>query len=286
MTKRTAKQWVINVVLVLATASLLGASLLPLVGQILSSSSSQPSSPIAEIEQPEAERIKIQMQGYEDILRTEPDNQFALQQLTNLHLRLVELGDQANLSKVVPPLERLAKLNPKELGYRLQLGRVKAYLKDKEGAIAEYNQILSVAPGNIDALKSLVSIQLADNKPEAALGVLDNAIAQADKANQVQPNSVDKTAVTLLKADLYLANKQFKNASQIYEQVAQQNPADFRPILGKALVARAEGKNSQAQELFAAAAKIAPPDVRDQVNRLAQENPPAQPPSQPSPSQP
>ncbi|MDX1977473.1 MAG: hypothetical protein SFT94_07345 [Pseudanabaenaceae cyanobacterium bins.68] len=283
MAKRTARQWIINVVLVVTTASLLGASLIPLVGQIFSSNSSPASSPIAEAEKPEAERVKIQMQGYEDILKTEPDNQFALQQLTNLHLRLAELGDLTSLPKVVAPLDRLAALNPKELGYRLQLGRVKAYLKDKEGAIAEYNKILSLAPGNIDALKSLVSIQLADQKPEAALGILDNAIAQADNANKVQPNSVDKPALTLLKADLYLANQQFSSATQIYDQVAAQNPADFRPVLGKALVARAEGKITQAQELFAAAAKIAPAEVRDQVNRLAQENPPAKPVPSPAP---
>jgi len=277
MAKRTAKQWAVSIILIVVTLSLLGASLLPLVGQILSSSN-QANAPAKEVEKPETEKLKIQMQGYEEIIKTEPDNQFALQQLTNLHLRLAELGDTKSLTAVIQPLNRLAELNPKEYGYRLQLGRVKAYLKDKEGATTEYRKILATAPGNIDALKSLVSIELLEKRPEAAVGILDEAIAGADDANKVQPNSVDKPAITLLKADLYLSQKRFDEASSIYEKVAKANVKDFRPVLGKALVAKAEGKEEIAKGFFASAAKLAPPEFRDEVNKLAQSSP-----SQPSP---
>lgn len=276
MAKRTARQWAISIVLIIATLSLLGASLLPLVGQILSSSN-QANTPAPAAEKSETEKLKIQMQGYEEIIKAEPDNQFALQQLTNLHLRLAELGEVKSLAGVIQPLNRLAELNPKEYGYRLQLGRVKAYLKDKEGATAEYRKILATAPGNLDAIKSLVSIELAEKRPEAAVGILDEAIASADDTNKVQPNSVDKPAITLLKADLYLSQKRLNEASSIYEKVAKANAKDYRPVLGKALVAKAEGKEEIAKEFFASAAKLAPPEFRDQVNKLA---------AQPSPNQP
>jgi tetratricopeptide (TPR) repeat protein len=268
MAKRTAKQWMVNIVLILATLSLLGASMLPLVGQIFSSSN-QANTPAPTAEKPENENVRIQMQGYEEILKTEPDNQFALQQLSNLHLRLAELGDVKSLAGVIQPLNRLAELNPKENGYRLQLGRVKAYLKDKEGAIAEYRKILTTAPGNIDALKSLVSIELAEKRPEAAIGVLDQAIAGADNANKIQPNSVDKPAITLLKADLFLSQKRFDDARSIYEAIAKANVKDFRPVLGKGLLARAEGNEEIAKGFFETAAKLAPPEYRDEVNKLA-----------------
>jgi tetratricopeptide (TPR) repeat protein len=267
--KRTARQWITNIILLLVTLSFLGVSMAPLIGQILSPTANPKAATPSTAEKSETEKLKIQIQGYEDILKTEPNNQFALQQITDLKLRLVELGDEKVLPSLVQPLDRLAEMNPKETGYRLQLGRVKAYLKDKEGAIAEYRKILTIAPGNLDALKSLVSIELSNKRPEAAIGVLDEAIASADTANKVQPNSVDKTAITLLKGDVYLSQKRFEDATFTYEKVAKANAKDFRPILGKALVARAEGKETEAAPLFETAAKLAPPEYRDEVNKLA-----------------
>ncbi len=270
MAQRTTRQWIINGVLIVITLTFTGISIAPLLAGILapspapdaaSNGSGQPTS--------ERERLKIQIEGFEAVLKREPNNQTALAGLTDLKL---QLGD---IEGAVAPLETLATLNPSKPEYRLILARTKLQLKDRDGAIAEYRTILASKPGNIQALQSLVTLELQDNRPEAAIGLLQETLNAADKANKIEPNSVDKNAVLWILGELYRTQGRNSEAIATYDQIAKANAKDFRPLVGKAQILRAQGKETEAKTLFAEAAKLAPAEYRDRVNELAAQAAPA-----------
>jgi len=261
--KTTTQKWIINGVLALVTLSFLGLSIAPLITGILTpkpeaSTSVQPDSKAAE-----TEKLKIQIEGFEAVLKREPKNETALKGLIDLRLKL------RDIKGAIEPLQVLADSNPQVPEYRKVLARARLELKDKPGAIAEYNKILAIKPGELESLQTLVSLEMADQKPEAAIGLLTKALETADTANKVQPNSVDRPAILWILGNVYSEQKRFPEAIATFEKITAANPKDFRPLVGRAQIKRIEGKEAEAKTLFAEAAKLAPAEFKDRVNELA-----------------
>ncbi|NJN92403.1 MAG: tetratricopeptide repeat protein, partial [Leptolyngbyaceae cyanobacterium SL_5_14] len=83
------------------------------------------------------------------------------------------------------------------------------------------------------------------------------------------PGSVDVTSVRLILGKVYAAGERYDEAIAVYEQAIQSDRQDFRPVLAKALVLQAQGKNNEAQPLFTTAASLAPAEYKDPINQLA-----------------
>ncbi len=265
MAKTSSKRWLVTGVLVIVTLGFLGVSIAPLVSSILTP---QPiNNPIASEQTTESSRIKIQIEGFEAVLKREPKNETALRGLLELRLKLKDIKG------TVEPLVALANAYPEKSEYRLFLAKTRLQLQDRQGAIADYQKVLTTKPGDLEALQTIVAIQLQEKKPEAAIGILDETIKSAETANKVQPDSVDKPAVQWLLGNVYGSLKRYDQAIAIYDQIAKENPKDFRPFVGRAQVKRAEGKEKEAIALYAEAAKLAPPQFKDKVNELANAKP-------------
>ena len=87
MSQRTARQWVINGVLIVVTLSFLGISLAPLIGGIFAPPAQQVADKSSQ-NASEQDRIKIQIEGFEAVLKSDPKNQTALIGLVNLRNQL------------------------------------------------------------------------------------------------------------------------------------------------------------------------------------------------------
>lgn len=261
MTKRTTKQWIINIVLIITTLSFLGISIAPLLGGILAPR--QPADRPATAQTSEKEKLKIQIEGFEAVLKREPKNRTALE---NLAVLRIQVGD---LKGAIEPLQTLADSYPDIVDYRLELAKTHLRLKQRQPAIAEYRKILATKPGELRALDSLISLELKDKRPEAAIGLLKETISTADTANKIQPDSIDKTTVTLMLGDVYLNQKRYEEAKDVFDKLAKQETKDFRPLVGQAQVARGQGDETKASSLFAKAAELAPPQYKDNINKLA-----------------
>ncbi len=262
MAQRSTRQWIINGVLIVITLSFLGVSVAPFLSSIMSVSQ-QNNKAVAQNNTSEQERIKNQIEGFEAVLKREPKNQTALIGLVELRLQ------QGDIKGSVEPLQTLADSHPEEPKYRLILARTRLQLNDREGAVAEYRKILTTKPGNLEALQSLVGIELQDNRPEAAIGLLQDTLKTAETANKIQPNSVDKNTVLWILGELYRSQKRYAEATSTYDQISKENAKDFRPLVGKAQIKRAEGKEEEAKSLFADASKLAPAEFKDQINQLS-----------------
>lgn len=259
-------RWLINIILILAVLAFVGFSALPIFSAWVENR--QPSateSPYANRAGNDSAQAELQAQvtGYKAVLEREPNNETALLGLLQAQLQLNDIEG------AVEPLERLADLKPEETRYTVLLGQAKQQLGDQEGAAQVYRNVLSTQPGNMDALRGLVSLLVDSSRPEAAIGLLQDTLKTANDVNQIQANSVDVTAVQLLLGEVYVELDRDADAAAIYDEAIKNSATDFRPLLSKALLLQEQGKLDEASGLFTSAASLAPPQYKDEINRLA-----------------
>ncbi len=190
---------------------------------------------------------------------------------------------QGEIKDVIPPLEKLAKLNPDQTKYAVLLAQAKQQMGDVEGAAQTLRTVLETKPGDMDALQSMVALQMSQKRPEAAIGLLQEALAKAPQANKIQPGSVDTMALQVLIGNIHASQKRYGKAFEIYDKAIKSDPKDFRPVWAKALVLKEQGKIDEAKPLFANAAALAPAQYKDEINKTATETPTPTPTSTPTP---
>jgi len=258
-------------VLIAASLAFVAFMLLPVVGALqqgnrAANSANPASSPAAQ-----QQALEDQARGYELVLQREPDNQTALRGLLEIRIQ------QGNVQGAIAPLERLAELNPDQTEYRVLLAQARQQVGDLEGAASDYRDILSRQPGDMNALQGLVGLMITQDRPEAAIALLQDTLRIADEQNQVTPSSVNVTSVQLLLGQVYAEEERFDEAIAIYDQAIQTAGGDFRPLLGKAIVLQAAGRRDEATPLFEQASSLAPPQYQDQIRNLATGSQPADP---------
>jgi tetratricopeptide (TPR) repeat protein len=277
MEKANKGRGLITVVVVLAIIAFVGFSLVPILDSILKGGQAQSlSTPTptqtAQSSEKQSQLLQDQVRGYELVLQREPDNVTALRGLLQVRLELIGQG-VGDIKDVVPTLEKLAKLNPETTEYGILLAQAKERTGDREGAAQAYRSILASKPGEIKALQGLVNLLLVQQRPEAAIGLLQDTLKAAPGANQAKPGSIDVTSVQLILGQVYAVQKRYPEAIAIYDESAKTNPKDFRPTLAKAIVFKEQGKTDEAKTLFDKASELAPPNYKDQINQLANGTP-------------
>jgi len=262
VTQRTARQWIINGVLIVVTLSFLGVSIAPLIGGLFAPPTPQASSNPSQ-NTSEQDRIKIQIEGFEAVLKSDPKNQTALIGLVNLRNQL------GKTKETIEPLQTLADTFPDQAEYRMTLARTYIQLKDPKNAAAEYRKILTTKPGYIPALQSLVGMELADKRPEAAIGILEDTLKTAETANKVQAKSVDTGTVRWILGEVYRQENRLDDSIATYDEMIKDDAKDFRPYVGKAQLKQLQGKEDEAKKLFDKGLELAPSEFKDEVKRLA-----------------
>lgn len=259
-------RWIVNGVMAIAAFAFLALLFLPFMTALRSGVATSGASPSATPgASPASQQAELadQARGYELVLQREPDNQTALRGLLETRIR------QGDVQGAIEPLEKLAKLNPDQSDYTVLLAQAKQRVGDREGAAQAYRSILDTQPGNINALQGFVDLMLEQQRPEAAVSLLQDTLRTADERNRVAPGSVDVVSVQLLLGRVYAQQGRTQEAIALYDQSIEQNALDFRPVLGKALVLQAAGRTEESKPLFDSAAALAPAQYKDQINQLA-----------------
>lgn len=270
-------RWFVTIVLVVALIALVGGSMVPIIAAFNDSQQSgNTSNSTGNSNQDQKSKLEDAVRGYEQVLLREPENQTALIGLLENRLQLLRLG-QGDIKGVITPLEKLSKLNPEETRYAVLLAQAKQQTGDKEGAAQAYRTILETKPGDLSALQGMVALLLEQKRPEAAIGLLEESLDKAQKANKIEPSSVDTAAVEVLLGNVYAKEKRYAQALSTYDKIIKNDPKDFRPVLAKAMVLKDQGKTEEAQPLFDQAASLAPPQYKDEINRQATSTIPAPP---------
>jgi tetratricopeptide (TPR) repeat protein len=269
-----SRRWLVQAVLVVAVLGFLGFSIVPIYSAIRDNQPARTStgtpSPTTGTNQ---SQLQAQEQGYEAVLEREPDNRTALEGLLRLRLQKIQSGT-GEVKDTIEPLQKLITLDPERLDYRLLLAQAQQQTGNLEEAADNLQAILEKQPGNLDALRGLVSVQLQENRPDAAIALLEDTLA----ASQDQANAVDVPQVQLVLGEVYATQQRYDDAIALYDQMIAADKQDFRPVLGKALALQAEGETAAAQSAFNAAVSLAPAQYKEQVKQLA-----AQPSPNPAP---
>ncbi len=279
MSEKRNNRWFIIIVSGIAAIALIGVPLAASLSGLSQSSPQAASSPSA-MASPSAEsqkQLEETARGYQAVLQREPNNQTALRGLVDVRIQ------QRDVKGAIAPLEKLAELNPTEADYGILLAQAKQQLQDREGAAEAYRKILAAQPGNPKALNGLVALLLEQQRPEAAVGVLQDALKTAEEANKIKPDSVDVTAVQMLLGQVYATQTRFDEAIAIFDKAIERDRQDYRPIVGKALVLQDQGKDAEAKPLFASAEALAPAQFKDRIKQLAAGKPPTSAAPTPSP---
>ncbi len=259
--------WLVRGVLILAVAAFVAV---PVLFAFNGRSSTRQDTPQAQTTADQA-TLQGQIDGYTAVLEREPENQTALIGIIEAK---IALGD---LEGTVEPLERLANLNPETPEYAIALAQTKQQLGDLEGAAQVYRRVLTQTPGSVPALEGLVALLISQERSEAALGLLQDTLATADQTNELTPGSVDKLSVKLLLGQVYVEQKNYDQALNIYDeaiadaQAASPTQPDFRPTLAKALVLQEKGDTAEATTLFEQALALTPTQYKDGVQQLIDE---------------
>ena len=262
-------RWFVRIVLLFAVVALVGGSMVPIIAAF---NDSQQSDNTASNTGNSAANQKVKLEdtvrGYEQVLQREPENQTALKGLLESRLELLSLG-QGDIKGVITPLEKLSNLNPEETRYAVLLAQAKQQTGDKEGAAQAYRKVLETKPGDLPALQGMVALLLEQKRPEAAIGLLEESLDKAQKANKIDPESVDTTAVEVLLGNVYAKEKRYAQALSTYDKAIKNDPKNFRPVLAKAMILKEQGKNEEAQPLFGKANSLAPAQYKDLINQQA-----------------
>lgn len=269
---QTRRRWLINIVLVLAVIAFVGISMIPLISTAFKESQPSTVATPASGQTPAAgqqSKLQDQARGYELVLQREPENQTALKGLVEARMQL------RDFKGAIAPLEKLAALNPNRTEYTVLLAQLKQNNGDREGAAQAYRAILRSEPGELEALQGLASLLLQQNRPEAAISLLQDTLKTASQANSTQPGSVDVPSVRLILGQVYATQKRYDEASAIYDELIKADKQDFRPVLAKAVILKQQGLTEQAKPLFENAAALAPAQYKDEINRVATQEPAA-----------
>lgn len=258
-------QW-IYVVLIMMLLALIGFSTLPLINSILDEQQRQTQTGNQESAMSQQQtQLETQAQGYEMVLQREPDNPVALRGLLEIRLQ------QNDLTRAIKPLERLAEINPEQVDYGILLAQAKQQIADYEGAAASYRRILAQQPANVKALQGMVNLLLAQKRPEQAIALLQDTIKTLsnNKPDDTTQLGIDLASIELMLGQVYVTQERYAEAIAVYDQAFTNHPQDFRPQLAKAMVLQQQGKDADAQPLFANAISLAPAKYKDQIKQIA-----------------
>ncbi|RCJ22015.1 Tfp pilus assembly protein PilF [Nostoc minutum NIES-26] len=264
-------RWIVQIILALAILAFVGVSVVPIIGAFNNTPSTNQNNgstrgSLASSDQ--KSKLEDEVRGYELVLQREPENQTALKGLLQARLQLLSLK-QGDIQGVIEPLEKLAKLNPEKTEYGVLLAQAKQQIGDKEGAAQAYRSILDTKPGDLNALQGMVALLVNQQRPEAAIGLLQDTLKNAAQANTIQPGSIDTVAVQVLLGNVHASQKRYAQANSVFDQAIKKAPKDFRPVLAKAMLLKQQGKVTEAKPLFDNAVALAPAKYKDEINKAA-----------------
>lgn len=259
--------WFSRIVLAIGLIAFLGFSIGPLLGGVLQTNrgSSTPTPTNTPSATTPDDDLKAQERGYKLVLEREPDNQTALRGLIDVRRQLNDVEG------TVPPLERLAELNPEESRFRVLLAQTKQYLGDREGAVETYRALINQEPGNVQALQGLVTLLLQENRPEAAIAAIEDILQLAPQANQAEPGSIDVVSTQLLLGQVYAEQQRYDQALNVFENLSQEHSSDFRPLVGKGLILEETGQVDEAKAALNTALELAPAQQKDRIQILIED---------------
>ncbi|ERN09574.1 protein SLOW GREEN 1, chloroplastic [Amborella trichopoda] len=176
------------------------------------------------------------------------NNPSAVDALKSLLFKNLEAGNDTEAMKI---LRRLVESQPSELQWKFLMARLLSEMGEPNEARSVFEEILSVNPLSFEAL--FENALLMDRSGEGPA-----VLARLEEALQVASSEKEARDVKLIMAQIMYLQKNIDGALENYEQLAKEDPKDYRPYFCKGVIYSLLDKNKEAREEFAKYHELAP----------------------------
>lgn len=148
-------------------------------------------------------------------------------------------------------LDRLLLLQPTEPEWKFLAARLRNEMGDPESSRRIYEEILAADPLSFEALFENAVLMDRCGEHAAALQRLESALEAADSEKSARD-------VKLIMAQVKFLQKDVEEALEIYEELAREDPKDYRPWFCQGVIYSLTERNKEAREKFAKYKELVP----------------------------
>ncbi|KAL7105321.1 hypothetical protein ACP275_07G036700 [Erythranthe tilingii] len=182
------------------------------------------------------------------LLETSSDAIDALKKL--LQEKLDSGEDEESLSI----LRKLSSAQPENPEWKFLIARVSNELGKIEDARDAFEQILSRNPLSFDALFENALLMDRSGERVAVMRRLEQALQFAENEKKTK----EARDIKLIMAQMQFLHKNVDEALRSYDELAKEDPSDFRPYFCKGMIFSLMDKNVEAREQFAKYRELSP----------------------------
>ncbi|XVF43525.1 hypothetical protein PTKIN_Ptkin02bG0046600 [Pterospermum kingtungense] len=178
-------------------------------------------------------------------------NDEAIEALKSLLQQKLENGEDEEALTI---LNRLVVAQPQETDWKFLLARLLSEMSQTENARKVFEEILQSNPLSFEALFENALLMDRCGEGEAVIKRLEEALAIAQEEKKVK----EARDVRLIMAQIQFLQKNVEEALRSYQELAKEDPSDFRPYFCQGMIYSLLDKNAEAKEQFAKYRELSP----------------------------
>lgn len=178
-------------------------------------------------------------------------NTEAVHALKSLLEEKLQNGEDEEALKIV---NRLVSSQPSDLQWKFLKARLLNEMGQSEEARNDFEEILAVNPLSFEALFENALLMDRCGEGEAVIQRLESALKVAQEENKAK----EARDVRLIMAQIQFLQKKADEALKTYEELAKEDPSDFRPYFCRGMIYSLLDRNKEAQEQFAKYRELSP----------------------------
>lgn len=178
-------------------------------------------------------------------------NSEAIEALKSLLQQKLENGEDGEALKI---LQRLASAQPSATEWKFMMARVLAEMGENESARQVFEEILAADPLSFEALFENALLMDRSGEGEAVMKRLEDALQIAEEENKAK----EARDVKLIMAQIQFLQKNVEDALNSYNELAKEDPKDFRPYFCRGMIYSLLDRNAEAREQFEKYRQLSP----------------------------
>jgi tetratricopeptide (TPR) repeat protein len=178
-------------------------------------------------------------------------NSEAVEALKSLLQQKLESGEDEEALKI---LGRLVSAQPLVTEWKFLMARLFNELGDAENARKVFEEILALNPLSFEALFENALVMDRCGEGEAVITRLEEALKIAEGENKAK----EARDVRFIMAQIQFLQKNVEEALRNYQELAKEDPNDFRPYFCQGMIYSLLERNAEAREQFAKYRELSP----------------------------
>ncbi|KAB2097182.1 hypothetical protein ERO13_A01G144714v2 [Gossypium hirsutum] len=178
-------------------------------------------------------------------------NDEAIAALQSLLQQKLENGEDEEALSI---LNRLVSAQPDVIDWKFLLGRLLGEMGQTENARKVFEEILQSNPLSFEALFENALLMDRCGEGEAVIRRLEEALARAQEEKKVK----EARDVRFIMAQIQFLQKNVDESLMSYQELAKEDPTDFRPYFCQGIIYSLLDRNAEAKEQFAKYKELSP----------------------------